>query len=140
MIYVALLRGINVGGNNKINMKHLKEPFEQAVMLDVVTYINSGNIIFFDHQERVHANAKISHVLEQVIATDFGLHIKAMVRNMDEMQTVLQALPEEWANYEKAKSDVMFLSDKVNGVSVLDKLPIRPEIGTLLYVPGAILY
>ncbi|KAA2291787.1 DUF1697 domain-containing protein, partial [Clostridioides difficile] len=51
MIYVALLRGINVGGNNKINMKQLKETFEQAGMLDVVTYINSGNIIFADHQE-----------------------------------------------------------------------------------------
>lgn len=58
MIYVALLRGINVGGNNKINMKQLKETFEQAGMLDVVTYINSGNIIFADHQERLMQTLK----------------------------------------------------------------------------------
>jgi uncharacterized protein (DUF1697 family) len=140
MIYAALLRGINVGGNNKINMKQLKETFEQAGLLDVVTYINSGNIIFADHQERVSANEELAQILEQAIAVDFGLQIKVMVRNLDEVRTVVQALPEEWTNDATAKSDVMFLWDEVNDVSVLDKLPIKPEIGTLLYVPGAILY
>ncbi len=47
MIYVALLRGINVGGKNKIDMKLLKQTFERVGMNDVVTYINTGNIIFF---------------------------------------------------------------------------------------------
>ncbi|MDN8588451.1 DUF1697 domain-containing protein [Paenibacillus sp. 11B] len=140
MIYVALLRGINVGGNNKINMKELKETFEQAGLLDVVTYINSGNIIFADHQDRVNANVELAQILEQAITVDFGLQIKVMVRNLDEVRTVVQALPEEWTNDAMAKSDVMFLWDEVNDVSVLDKLPIKPEIGTLLYVPGAILY
>ncbi|MGV2794760.1 DUF1697 domain-containing protein, partial [Clostridium perfringens] len=46
MIYIALLRGINVGGNNKIDMKQLKASFERVGMRDVVTYINTGNIIF----------------------------------------------------------------------------------------------
>lgn len=140
MIYVALLRGINVGGNNKINMKQLKETFEQAGMQDVVTYINTGNIIFADHQERIQANAEISKILEQAITAEFGLEIRVVVRNMEEMQTVLQALPEEWTNDEHAKSDVMFLWDEVNDVSVLDKLPLKPEVGTLIYVTGAILY
>ncbi|MFK0523718.1 DUF1697 domain-containing protein [Paenibacillus illinoisensis] len=140
MIYVALLRGINVGGNNKINMKQLKETFEQAGMHDVVTYINTGNIIFADHQERIQPNAEISKILEQAITAEFGLEIRVVVRNMEEMQTVLQALPEEWTNDEQAKSDVMFLWDEVNDVSVLDKLPLKPEVGTLIYVTGAILY
>ncbi|MGG4131251.1 DUF1697 domain-containing protein [Paenibacillus illinoisensis] len=140
MIYVALLRGINVGGNNKINMKQLKEAFEQAGMQNVVTYINTGNIIFADDQERIHANAEISKILEQAITAEFGLEIRVVVRNMEEMQTVLQALPEEWTNDAQAKSDVMFLWDEVNDVSVLDKLPLKPEVGTLIYVTGAILY
>ena len=46
MVYIALLRGINVGGKNKIDMKLLKQTFEQVGMKDVVTYINTGNIIF----------------------------------------------------------------------------------------------
>jgi uncharacterized protein (DUF1697 family) len=140
MIYVALLRGINVGGNNKINMKQLKVTFEQAGMQNVVTYINTGNIIFADDQERIHANAEISKILEQAITAEFDLEIRVVVRNMEEMQTVLQALPEEWTNDEQAKSDVMFLWDEVNDVSVLDKLPLKPEVGTLIYVTGAILY
>ncbi|PQP85128.1 hypothetical protein C0Q44_11765 [Paenibacillus sp. PCH8] len=140
MIYVALLRGINVGGNNKINMKQLKETFEQAGMLDVVTYINSGNIIFADHQERAHANEEISQLLEAVIVTEFSLQIKVMVRSMDEIQTVIQTLPAEWTNDDQAKSDVMFLWNEVDDVSVLDQLPLKPGIGTLIYVPGALLY
>jgi uncharacterized protein (DUF1697 family) len=46
MVFIALLRGINVGGKNKIDMKLLKQSFEQAGMNDVLTYINTGNIIF----------------------------------------------------------------------------------------------
>ena len=46
MIYVALLRGINVGGNNKVDMKKLKTTFESLGFNNVVTYINSGNIVF----------------------------------------------------------------------------------------------
>lgn len=44
--YVALLRGINVGGNNKIEMTKLKVLFESLGYTNVVTYINSGNVIF----------------------------------------------------------------------------------------------
>ena len=46
MIYIALLRGVNVGGNNKIDMKQLKSAFVEAGFSDVITYINSGNVIF----------------------------------------------------------------------------------------------
>ena len=48
MKYVALMRGINVGGNNKISMKQLATALEQAGFLGVSTYINSGNIFFSD--------------------------------------------------------------------------------------------
>lgn len=46
MVYVALLRGINVGGKNKVDMKQLMAAFEDAGMTSVRTYINSGNVIF----------------------------------------------------------------------------------------------
>lgn len=45
--YIALLRGINVGGKNKIDMTELRLLFESIGFIKVVTYINSGNIIFF---------------------------------------------------------------------------------------------
>ncbi|UQZ36496.1 hypothetical protein C2I18_24960 [Paenibacillus sp. PK3_47] len=137
MIYVALLRGINVGGNNKISMKLLKETFEQAGLASVTTYINSGNIIFASDS---HDQEELPELLEQAIAGDFGLNIRVMVRNIDEIRTVVEALPESWSNDDQLKSDVMFLWEEINTPSVLEELPLKPGIGTLLYVPGAILY
>lgn len=46
MRYIALLRGINVGGNNKVSMGELKQAFESLGFTNVSTYINSGNVIF----------------------------------------------------------------------------------------------
>ncbi|MCM3781704.1 DUF1697 domain-containing protein [Neobacillus mesonae] len=138
MIYVALLRGINVGGKNKINMKLLKESFERVGMLNVVTYINSGNIIFAHPKENF--NTEIAQILEQAIVEDFALPIRVVVRSLEEMQTVVEVLPDSWTNDALAKSDVMFLWDEINHDSILDKLPLKPGIGTLLYTPGAILY
>jgi uncharacterized protein (DUF1697 family) len=44
--YIALLRGVNVGGKNKISMSELKTAFEEGGFADIRTYINSGNVIF----------------------------------------------------------------------------------------------
>lgn len=49
--YIALLRGINVGGKNKISMPELKKMFENSGYQDVTTYINSGNVIFSSETE-----------------------------------------------------------------------------------------
>lgn len=58
MIYIALLRGINVGGKNKIDMKLLTQSFEQVGMNNVVTYINTGNIIF-SHKGKTKLNSHV---------------------------------------------------------------------------------
>lgn len=136
MIYVALLRGINVGGNNIINMKLLKQTFEQAGMTSVTTYINSGNIIFAAD----YPQEDLPELLEQAIQKDFSLSIKVLIRSLDEIRTVMEALPDSWSNDDKLRSDVMFLWDEADDESVLGKLPLKPGIGTLLYVPGAVLY
>ncbi|WP_025716923.1 DUF1697 domain-containing protein [Paenibacillus sp. 1-18] len=137
MIYVALLRGINVGGNNKINMKKLKETFEKAGMSHVTTYINSGNIIF---SSEVQSNEELSLQLEQAILEDFSLPIRVIVRNITEIQNIMKALPKEWSNDTQMKSDVLFLWDEINDISVLEKLPLKRGIGNVMYTPGAILF
>jgi uncharacterized protein (DUF1697 family) len=137
MVYIALLRGINVGGNNKIDMKLLKKAFEQVGMNNVVTYINSGNIIFTSN---IQAKTEIAQLLETVISENFGLQIKVLILSLDDMEIVMLSLPESWTNDDKMKSDVLFLWDHINDESVLDKLVIKPEIETVRYVPGAILW
>lgn len=60
MIYIALFRGINVGGNNKVEMKKLKSLLERTGFENVVTYINSGNVIFKKVVEAVKLNLQES--------------------------------------------------------------------------------
>lgn len=64
MKYVALLRGVNVGGNRKLDMKELKATFERAGMIEVRTYINSGNIIFRDDSRE---SPRLTSLLESAI-------------------------------------------------------------------------
>ena len=136
MIYAALLRGINVGGNNKINMKELKEVFEQAGLSSVKTYINSGNIVFKDARNK----EQVTLVLEEAIFERFGLRIKVLVYSFDEYSRIAQAVPPEWANDERLKSDVLFLWEQADDEGVLEQLTLKPGIGRVQYVPGAILW
>jgi uncharacterized protein (DUF1697 family) len=137
MIYVALLRGINVGGKNKIDMKALKESFERVGMHDVITYINSGNIVF---RNGGHPRAELTKTIEAAIKRDFGLSIRVVLRSLDEYRMVMRALPDGWTNDDHAKSDVMFLWEEIDSPQILDRLPIRPDVDSVDYVPGAVLW
>lgn len=137
MIYVALLRGINVGGKNMINMKELKESFKRVGMRSITTYINSGNIIFENSKQ---TEEEIIAILEEVIYVDFSLAIKVLVRNINDFSIIIDTLPEHWKNDKTMKSDVLFLWDEINDEKVLSELTIKPEIDTAFYVPGAILW
>lgn len=137
MVYVALLRGINVGGNNKIDMKLLKLSFEKAGMNDVVTYINTGNIIFSHSSQN---KTELSRILEDAIHHDFGLQIKVVILSIEDVGGIIKAIPETWRNDKDMKSDVMFLWDEIDDESVLEKLVIKPDIDTVKYVSGAILW
>lgn len=137
MVYVALLRGINVGGKNKVDMKVLKQTFERAGMNDVVTYLNTGNIIFSND---CLSKDELSQVLEKAIHDEFGLQIKVVVRNIDDISRIIKAIPEIWKNDTEMKSDVLFLWDEIDDESVLMSLDIKPSIETVIYIPGAILW
>lgn len=137
MIYIALLRGINVGGNNKIDMKQLKASFERVGMRDVVTYINTGNIIF---DSDIPSNSELAAVLEAAILADFGLQIRVVVRSFEEFSRIAEALPHDWSNGPAMKSDVLFLWEEVDHESSLEQLVIKPEFDRVIYVPGAILW
>ncbi|MGO1059640.1 DUF1697 domain-containing protein [Planococcus sp. FY231025] len=137
MIYAALLRGINVGGNNKVNMKELKQVFEEAGMTSVKTYINSGNIVFADAGR---AKQEIMAVLEEAIFAHFGLRIKVLVYSIDEYTRIAEAVPDDWTNDDRLKSDVLFLWEEADEEAVMEQLPLKPEIDRAHYVAGAILW
>lgn len=137
MVYVALLRGINVGGKNKIDMKLLKETFVRTGMQSVTTYINSGNVIFTDMK---HTKTEITDLLEAAIFRDFQLNIKVLIRSLNDFEHIMKVLPEAWKNDKDMRSDVLFLWEKFDRETVINELNIKPEVDTVMYVPGAILW
>jgi uncharacterized protein (DUF1697 family) len=137
MVYLALLRGINVGGKNKVEMRRLKATFEQAGMSDVTTYINSGNVIFTDNRRKP---PRISSVLEEAIEQDLGIPIKVLVRDLPAIKRVVKALPGDWTNDKNMRCDVMFLWEGFDRRDILEELAIKPEIDDVIYVPGAIIW
>jgi uncharacterized protein (DUF1697 family) len=87
--FIALLRGINVGGKNKIKMADLKSMFEAIGMSRVKTYIQSGNVLFESDQEEEAIRQK----LEKEIEVTFGFSIKVILRTSQELKKVAENCP-----------------------------------------------
>lgn len=102
-IYIALLRGINVGGKNKIKMADLRESLGSIGLERVQTYIQSGNILFESNEEESVLRERI----ERQIESTFGLTIKIIIRTLDELRGIVQSLPfsEEQIAEAKASSE-----------------------------------
>ncbi len=136
MIYVALLRGINVGGNNKVEMKRLKKVFESLKFFNVKTYINSGNVIFTTSEK--HANLSLK--IENAIDIEFKFHVHVILKSLPEIKNIESVIPKTWTNIGNSKTDVLFLWDEINKKEILNDLKIKPEIDHVKYVNGAIIW
>jgi len=90
MKYAAFLRGINVGGHNKIKMESLRETFAALGFENVKTYINSGNVIFETSETD---DNKLVAEIEKAIEAEFSLKIKVMVRTMAEIEDIIKNNP-----------------------------------------------
>lgn len=90
MKYAAFLRGINVGGRNKIKMETLRETFAALGYKNVKTYINSGNVIF---ETAKTDEKKLAAKIESAIEKAFALKIKTMVRTFDEIREIIEDNP-----------------------------------------------
>lgn len=137
MTSLALLRGINVGGKNKVEMGRLRTVFEQLGLEDVRTYINTGNVIF---TPGTNTDSDLVSSLERAITAEFGLDLKVLLRGIDSMREIDRTLPDDWTNDSETKTDVMFLWEEVDEPAVLDKLTIREGTDDVVYVPGAVLW
>jgi uncharacterized protein (DUF1697 family) len=135
MRYVALLRGVNVGGNAPVDMATLRNTFERLGFGDVRTYINSGNVVF---AAPAGGHAELAPPIEAAIAEDFALTVPVLVRTADELATVAASVPAAWVNDASMKCDVFFLWPDVDRPSVLEEVPHKPSIEELRYVPGAL--
>jgi uncharacterized protein (DUF1697 family) len=125
MRYVALLRGINVGGNRLIKMTALKACFEAEGLREVATYIQSGNVVFTATGRAVEIGAR----LEAALVTAFDCRTSVMLRTQKEMEAIVARAPKGFgAEPEKYRYDVIFLKPPVTVPAALKDVPTRAGV------------
>ena len=135
--YVALLRGINVGGNTMVSMKDLKSCFEDLGLRDVVTYINSGNIIFKDSRQSTPALVRL---IESGIKARCKMEIRVVIKTRSDIAAICKKIPTDWVTDKLMRTDVMFLWDDVDSPDVISAIAINPKVDNLLHVKGALIW
>jgi uncharacterized protein (DUF1697 family) len=138
---IALLRGINVGGNKKVAMARLREVFTDDLGLtDVKTYVNSGNVVFGGSKTSA---AKI----ERAIAEAFGFDVTVVTRTRDEIADVVAANPLAKVADNLARYLVLFSGGgPINAelVADVDRDELKPEVFAIrgseayLWLPGGV--
>ena len=134
MKYIALLRGINVGGNNKVEMLKLKKVFEALGYANVSTYINSGNVIFESNKQDLEKG------IEKALHKAFSFEIRIVIRDAKNIQTLCKAIPNEWVNDAEQKTDVLFLWNEFDSEKTLNLISNNPKVDNLKYISGAIVW
>ena len=110
MRYVALLRGINVGGKTMMKMEELRTSFEALGFTNVASYINSGNLAFDTVST---AEAKLTEKIEKKIENDFGRSVPVMVRQQKDIERIMAENPFT-GEYESHKEmHVLFLKEEM---------------------------
>lgn len=136
MKYVTLLRGVNVGGNKKVDMKSLKIIFESLGCENVITHINSGNIIF-DSKE---SKSTLTKNIATKIKKEFGFEVPIVVKTKNEIQTISRSIPKNWLNNSDQKTDVAYLFQGANSKLILSELPVKKEYVEFICLKDAIIW
>lgn len=106
---IVILRGINVGGKNKIPMAELKTLFEKAGFKNVTTYIQSGNVVCASKES---GSKELETQIQQMILKKFKCTVPVIVRSVDEIQTVVNSNPfVKMKGIDLEKLHVTFLAD-----------------------------
>ena len=128
--YIALLRGINVGGKNKIAMPELKKAFESQGYKNVITYINSGNVIFDSTLEQLAVQSACGTLIE--IA--FGFKIAVAIISASELHDAIAHAPNWWNSNPESKHNALFVISHATAKSVCDEIgEVKPEYEKLSY-------
>jgi uncharacterized protein (DUF1697 family) len=132
MKYVALLRGINVGGSRKIVMAELREIMKRNGFEHVQTYIQSGNIIFESSERDV--SVLVSR-LEDLIKKEFGHAVPVVLLSQKELETVVDEVPSGWMQDPAWKYNYLFLQSSHTASEVIQAVgKLKPDIEKL--TPG----
>lgn len=124
--YLALLRGINVGGNNIIRMTDLMACFEQMGFADVATYIQSGNILFrAGKQDR----AELTDKIQRVLSDTFHYNSRAVVITHRQLKRVVEDAPRQFGKDAALyRYDVIFLKDPLTAKAAMKSVSVKDGV------------
>jgi uncharacterized protein (DUF1697 family) len=135
--YVALLRGINVGGKTLVKMADLRACLQQLGFADVSTYIASGNVLFETGEDDVE---RLVATIEAAIEERFGLAIKVVVLDRASYARIVRAIPEDWIGDATRRANVAFVRPGTDAGEIVRELSPDPAIEDVRAVDGAVLW
>jgi uncharacterized protein (DUF1697 family) len=135
--YVALLRGINVGGRTLVKMADLKACVEDLGFEAVSTYIASGNVLF----ERDDGDAgRLAATIEGAIEQRFELPVKVVVLDRTAYARIVKAIPKPWIGDAALRANVAFVRRGTDAAEIVRELEPDPAIEEVKTVDGAVLW
>jgi uncharacterized protein (DUF1697 family) len=137
--YLALLRGINVGGGNIIKMADLRTCFEQNSFEDVATYIQSGNVLFTTAET---SQSRLEEQLEQMLSETFTPYkARVVVRSHAQLKQVVEEAPPGFGSQpETYRYDVIYLKEPLAAAEALQHLSTKPGVDEAFIGPSVLYF
>lgn len=138
MWYIALLRGINVGGNNIIKMADLKKSFEKMGFEQVKTYIQSGNVIFNSDEIDL---IKLEKKIEKVLSEQFNYVSKVVIISHEQLERIIKNAPKDFGVFaQDYRYDILFLKSPLTSDEAIEKITIRDGVDIVNPGEGALYF
>ena len=119
MKYIILLRGVNISGKNKVNMSKLKEVLVYNGYLNVLTYLNSGNIILDSNLDK----DKITSDIIKILNDEFNVSVPIFIIEAYKLEDILNNSPKWWGTSDKEIYDnLIFIMPSVTASEICDAL------------------
>ena len=125
MKYLALLRGVNVGGNSIVKMSDLQKAVTTAGFSNVKTYINSGNVIFESEQTDAE---KITRTLENILRKTFNVDSRVVLLTAGQLKKVVDEAPDDWKIPGDLRCYVAFLFRQVTPAAVIREIKLKEGV------------
>jgi uncharacterized protein (DUF1697 family) len=136
--YLALLRGINVGGKNRIKMADLRASFEKHGFTNVSTYIASGNVVF---RAPRRSQRELGEEVEEMVSKEFGYEARAMVISEAALRKVVEDAPLGFGKMpDKFHSDAIFLIPPLTAAKAMKDLSVRKGVDEARPGRGVVYY
>ena len=134
MKYLLLLRGVNVGGQRKVVMKELKSDLENLSYEEVLTYINSGNVIFVTSKEKTQVREELMIYFEK----NYNFEVKFVLLNKEEYLTDLEELPDWWQQPIARRDGLFWICE--DATSMIEKIKTYPVTSEKVYFGQQAIY